>query len=280
MNRSSVGVTFGTKIIIYFCLAIGFIISVFPFYWLGLMSTLPSSAAYRFPPVLWPGSQFWTNFMHVLQNMPFFRSMLNSLYVAVISTILVMFFSSLAGYAFAKMEFKGRRYLFSFILVTMMVPGQLSLIPLFIIMTKIGWVGSLNALVVPTIANAFGIFWMKQYADKAVPMELISSAKLDGCSEFRVYWNIALPLLLPGLAALGIFTFMGSWNDYLWPLIVLNNESHFTIQVALGMLVGAHATDYGMLLNGTFLATAPLIIVFLIFNKLFISGLTSGAFKG
>ncbi|WP_297990650.1 carbohydrate ABC transporter permease [uncultured Anoxybacillus sp.] len=270
---------FVNKVTIHVLLIIGALLSVFPLYWMFVMATQPNHVINQLPPAVVPGDKLTENFQNVLANIDFFGAMWNSLIVASLTTIGVLFFCSLAGFAFAKLQFKGRDKLFTVILITMMIPPQLGLIPQYFIITKLGWLNDLKAIIVPGLMNAFGIFWMRQYIKDAIPDELIEAAKIDGCSIFRVYWNIVVPSILPAFATLGILTFMFVWNDFLWPLTVLRDESSYTIQIAIRALQDAYVKDYGMILSGTFWATLPLVVVFLIFNKLFISSLTQGSVK-
>ncbi|EMT44888.1 carbohydrate ABC transporter permease [Anoxybacillus flavithermus] len=270
---------FVNKVTIHVLLIIGALLSVFPLYWMFVMATQPNHVINQLPPAVVPGDKLIENFQNVLDNIDFFGAMWNSLIVASLTTIGVLFFCSLAGFAFAKLQFKGRDKLFTVILITMMIPPQLGLIPQYFIITKLGWLNDLKAIIVPGLMNAFGIFWMRQYIKDAIPDELIEAAKIDGCSIFRVYWNIVVPSILPAFATLGILTFMFVWNDFLWPLTVLRDESSYTIQIAIRALQDAYVKDYGMILSGTFWATLPLVVVFLIFNKLFISSLTQGSVK-
>ncbi|GAC90311.1 sugar ABC transporter permease [Anoxybacillus flavithermus NBRC 109594] len=270
---------FVNKVTIHVLLIIGALLSVFPLYWMFVMATQPNHVINKLPPAVVPGDKLVENFQNVLENIDFFGAMWNSFIVASLTTLGVLFFSSLAGFAFAKLQFKGREKLFAVILITMMIPPQLGLIPQYFIITKLGWLNDLKAIIVPGLVNAFGIFWMRQYIKDAIPDELIEAAKIDGCSIFRVYWNIVVPSILPAFATLGILTFMFVWNDFLWPLTVLRDESSYTIQIAIRALQDAYVKDYGMILSGTFWATLPLVVVFLMFNKLFISSLTQGSVK-
>lgn len=264
---------------IHLSLLIGIILSLFPFYWLVIMSTNKSSDIYRFPPKLIFGDQLMTNINSVLSNIDFFGSFVNTVFVSVASTVLVLFFCSLAGFSFAKYNFPGKKILFILLLATMMIPAQLSLVPSFIIMQKLGWVGTFKALIVPGMVNAFGIFWMRQYAQGAIPDDLLNAGRIDGCNHFRLFWNVAIPILRPALAFLGIFTFIGSWNDYLWPLIILNNPNKYTLQITLSQLNGIYTTDYAMVMAGTLMATLPLIFMFLLVSRQFISDIAAGAVK-
>jgi cellobiose transport system permease protein len=267
-------------IALHLSLIIGLLLSVFPFYWAVIMSTHSSTEIFSYPPKLLPGSHFLENVRHLFDNVDFFGSMFNSLLVACSVTVLVLFFDSLAAFVFAKFQFPGRRLLFALMMGIFMVPGQLQAIPQFVIMAKLGWIGSMTALIVPAAANAFGIFWMRQYMKSAIHDELIDASKLDGAGFLRQYWHVALPVVRPGLAFLGIFTFMGQWNDYAWPLIALTNPDNVTLQVALSQLNGVHGTtDYGMVMTGALLALIPLLIVFAIGAKQIIADLGKGAIR-
>ncbi|SDK02636.1 cellobiose transport system permease protein [Sediminibacillus albus] len=268
-----------SNIIVYGVLMIAAILSIFPFYWMFVMATNHNSAINSVPPAFIPGKELVTNFQNVLSNIDFFGAMWNSLIVSTLTTLGVLFLCSLAGFSFAKFQFKGKNVLFVFLLVTMMVPPQLGLIPQYYIITKLDWVNDLKAIIIPGMIDAFGIFWMRQYISSNVPDELMDAAKIDGCSNFRIYWNITVPVIIPAFATLAIIKFMYMWNDFLWPLVVLRDESSYTIQIALRNLIDNYVRDNGMILSGTFWATVPLIIIFLLFNRLFIQSLTQGAVK-
>ncbi|KPI14669.1 ABC-type transporter, integral membrane subunit [Actinobacteria bacterium OK074] len=258
----------------------GVLLSAFPFYWAVIMSTHTSSEIFSYPPKLLPGSHFMDNLHSLFDAIDFFGSMWNSVLVATTVTFLVLFFDSLAAFVFAKFEFPGRRLLFGLLMMIFMVPAQLQAIPQFVIMAKLGWIGSMTALIVPAAANAFGIFWMRQYMQSAIHDELLDASKIDGASFLRQYWHVALPVVRPGLAFLGIFTFMGQWNDYAWPLIALTNPNNVTLQVALSQLNGTHGTtDYGTVMIGALLALVPLLIVFAIGAKQIIADLGKGAIR-
>lgn len=268
------------RVLIHLALLIGVAVSLFPFYWMIVMATNTTGDIFTFPPKLTFGSQLLVNVRHVLDSINFFGSFGNTVLVAAVSTVLVLFFDSIAAFVFAKFEFPGKNPLFVILLATFMIPTQLSIVPQFVIMAHLGWVGSFKALVIPGMVNAYGIFFLRQYAQGAVSGDLLEAGRLDGCNFLRLYWNVALPVLRPVLAFLGIFTFIGVWNDYLWPLVVLNNPNRITLQVALGQLNSLYATDYSMVMAGTLMATIPLIIVFLFGARHFISDLAAGAIKG
>ncbi|MCX4766331.1 carbohydrate ABC transporter permease [Streptomyces sp. NBC_01275] len=258
----------------------GLLLSAFPFYWAVIMSTHTSSEIFSYPPKLLPGTHFLENLRSLLDTIDFFGSMGNSLLVAGTVTFLVLFFDSLAAFVFAKFDFPGKRLMFVLLMFIFMVPAQLAAIPQFVIMAKLGWIGSMTALIVPAAANAFGIFWMRQYMQGAIHDELLDASRIDGASFLRQYWHVALPVVRPGLAFLGIFTFMGQWNDYAWPLIALTNPDNVTLQVALSQLNGTHGTtDYGMVMTGALLALVPLLIVFALGARQIIGDLAKGAIK-
>ena len=265
--------------ILHVVLVLGALVSLFPFYWMLVMATNTTEVIFKYPPRLIPGSQLLVNIRAVLDSVDFWGSLGNTVIVAVTTTVLVLFFDSLAAFVFAKFDFPGKKMLFVILLATFMVPAQLSVVPQFVIMAHLGWVGSFKALIIPAMVNAFGIFWMRQYAEGAIPNELLEAGRVDGCKFMRLYFNIALPTLRPALAFLGIFTFIGVWNDYLWPLIVLTDKNKQTLQVALSQLNSVYGTDYSMVMAGTLLSTIPLIVIFLIGARQFIADLTAGAVK-
>ncbi|MGP4007270.1 carbohydrate ABC transporter permease [Streptomyces sp. 4N124] len=267
-------------LIAHIILVLAVLISVFPFLWTIVMATNTTKDIYKSPPKLTFGSHLLENIRNVLDTIDFFGSMLNTVVVACVTTILVLFVDSLAAFAFAKFDFPGRKVLFGTLLVFMMLPLQLAVLPQFLLMSEIGWVGMLKALALPALANAFGIFWLHQYIQNGVPDELLDAARIDGAGFFRQYWNIALPMIRPALSFLAIYAFVNAWNDYVWPLIVLTNPDHVTLQVELAQLNLGHSTDYSMVMAGVLMAAIPLVVVFTIFARGFIAGATEGAVQG
>lgn len=255
------------------------IISVFPFYWIVVMATNTSQDIYSYPPKLWFGGNLLTNIQHLFDKMDFFGSLLNTVIVAVCTTVLVLLFDSLAAFAFAKYEFPGKKLLFGMLLAMYILPTQLAIIPQYEIMVQLGWLGTLKALIVPACANAFGIFWMRQYTSSGVPDELLDAARIEGAGFFRQYWHVVLPCVRPALAFLGIYTFILSWNDYITPLVMLVDPSRLTLQVALAQLYAGHSTDYSMVMSGVLLAVIPLVLVFTFFARGFIADATKGALR-
>lgn len=268
------------RLVTHLCILVGVLLSLFPFYWLLVMSTNTTGDIFGFPPKLTFGPHFVENVRNVLTNVDLLGAFANTLVVAGLSAILVMLFDSLAAFAFAKYEFPGKNVLFVILLATFLVPGSLSLVPSFVLMSTIGWVGDLRALIIPGAANAFGIFLLRQFASASIPDELIESARIDGAGFFRTWWSVGVPMLRGGLAFLGIFTFIGAWNDYVWPLIVLVDPQRQTLQTALATLSSVYATDYGMIMAGAVISVVPLIGVFIIGSRHFIANIAAGALKG
>ncbi|MGD6856524.1 carbohydrate ABC transporter permease [Bacillus infantis] len=264
---------------IYLFLGIASLVSLFPFYWMFVMATSPSSAYNTIPPTLTPGNLLVDNFKKVLSNIDFFNAMWNSFIICVVVTLVVLAISSLAGFAFAKFKFPGKNVLFISILVTMIIPPQLGLIPQYFLISKAGLLDTLSGVMLLFFLNPLGIFLMRQYVNEAVPDELIEAAKLDGCSNFRIYRSIVLPIILPAFATLGIIVFTAVWGEFLWQFTVLRDPEMYTIQVALANLSNTHNIDFGMIMSGVFWATVPLLVIFLLFNKLFISSITEGSVK-
>ncbi|WP_054954636.1 carbohydrate ABC transporter permease [Paenibacillus dakarensis] len=268
------------KVLFYTVMIFGAVLSIFPFYWMFIVATNDKDAAFHIPPLLTPGSQFFDNFSRVLERTDFFRALFNSVVVSSAVTLSVVFLCTLAGYAFAKYEFPLKKMLFVMVIGTMLVPAQLGVLPQYVIMAKLHWIDSYKALIVPAMVNAFGIFWMRQYISTAVHSELIEAGRMDGGGHFRIFWNIAIPVVTPAMATLGILNFMNVWNDFFWPLVVLKNKENYTIQIALQQLfTNKDGLDFGMIMSATFTATLPLLIVFLLFSRWVIAGLTSGAIK-
>jgi cellobiose transport system permease protein len=252
--------------------------SAFPFYWSFLVASHDDATFTKDAPIL-PGGNFFQNASRVLDTIPFWKALGNSIIVSGTVTISVVVLSTLAGFAFAKLRFKGRGPLMVFVVATLAVPTQLGIIPLYMVMAEYGWSGTLGAVIIPNLVTAFGVFWMRQYIADAVPDELIEAARMDGCSMIRTFWHVCLPAVRPAAAMLGIFTFMMSWNDFLWPLIVLNADNP-TMQVALEKLQSGYYVDKTLVLAGTTMATVPILIVFLVLGRQIVAGIMQGAVKG
>jgi len=267
--------------LVYVVLVLAVALSIFPLYFMFVVATRSNDAIGGLPPVLTPGGRLADNVQRLLDNgdAHFLRGLANSVLVSASVTVAVVLFSTLAGFAFAKLRFGGRNALLLVIIATMAIPVQLGLIPLYILMAKLGWVGDLKAVIVPFLVSGFGVFMMRQYAASAVSDELIEAARVDGCSTLRIYWNVVLPAVRPAAAVLGLFTFMQTWNDFLWPYSVLNQDQP-TVQLSLATLSSGYYSDFAQIFAGTALATLPLLLVFVLFGRQIIGGIMEGAFKG
>lgn len=260
-------------------LLVGALISAAPFYWMVVASTRDDSELFASPPPFLPGGRFLHNLVELEHTIGFSRVMLNSAGLAVVYTVLSSLISAMCGYALAKYRFRGRRLLLGAVLATMMIPFQVLLVPLFQMMASLGWVDTYQAVILPFLANSFGIFLMRQ-AFLGFPDELIESACIDGAGDLRIFYRVVLPVVRPQFGALVIFTFMTQWNAFLWPLLMLNTEDKYTAPVALYTLIGQTRVDYAGLILGSFLATIPLMLIFFLFQRQFVSGLLGGAVKG
>ena len=252
--------------------------SAYPLWWSFVVGSGTNSTRGETLPLL-PGGNFLANAVTVLDAIPFWLALGNSFIVSGVITISVVTFSTLAGYAFAKLRFRGRDKLMIFVIATMAIPTQLGIIPLFIVMRQLGWTGELGAVIVPTLVTAFGVFFMRQYLVDVIPDELLEAARVDGANQIRTFLNVAVPAARPAMAILGLFTFMAAWTDYLWPLIVLN-PTNPTLQTALSQLQSGYYIDYSIVLTGAILATLPLLVLFVLAGKQLISGIMQGAVKG
>ncbi len=258
--------------------------SLFPLYWSFVVASHDNSALGAYPPVLTPGGNFRDNvdrlFNAGIVNVDFAKALINSAIVASVVTASVVFFSALAGFAFAKLSFRGSKLLFVVVIATLIVPVQLGVIPLYIEMNQFGWLNHLQAVIAPFLVTAFGVFLMRQYISGAVPNELIDASRVDGCHTLRVFWHVVLPAVRPIAAVLGLLTFMNTWNDFFWPLIVLTPHNP-TVQVAVSTLASsAYVPDYALILTGTFVSILPLLVVFLVLGKQIVGGIMKGAVKG
>ena len=264
----------------YLVLVITFILSVFPLYWMLVMASRSNDEIVQIPPALTPGGRLGTNFESLFDNadVMFAQALVNSFIVAGTITVLVVLFSALAGFAFAKLRFRGNSVLLALVVLTMMVPIQLGTVPLYMMMDWLGIQGTLATVILPYLASGFGVFMMRQYAAQSVPDELIEAARMDGASTIRIFWSVVLPALRPAAAILGLFTFMTYWNDFLWPYVALSPENP-TVQVALSRLSSGYYTDQSLVMAGTLMATLPLLAVVVLFGRQLISGIMDGAVK-
>ncbi len=267
----------------YVLLTVVFVVSVFPLYaaaMYGSSSTQEISRAVGTLPAWLPTLTLLDNFGAVLSasQFNFWMAFANSVLVAVAVSASTVFFSTLAGFSFAKLSFRGRKALYLTVIATLAIPAQVGTIPMFVMMNDLGWIDSLLALTVPGLVGAFGVFWMTQYLEEALPFELVEAARVDGASLFRTFWSIALPAARPAAATLALFTFVGSWNSFFWPAVVM--RSQLTMPLVIPQLRGAFTTDTGLVMSGVFLVAAPLLIVFVFAGKQLVAGVMAGAVKG
>jgi multiple sugar transport system permease protein len=261
-------------------LALGAFVMAFPFLWMILTSLKDSSQAFLIPPKWIPDPWAWENYPASLQALPFGIAYFNSLYISVIVVASTLLTASMAAYAFAKINFPGREAVFLLFLATMMVPQQVTIIPLFLIMKWLGWVDTHLAIIVPpALFSAFAVFLLRQFI-RGIPRELEEAAMIDGCNRFRTYWQIILPLLVPAMSALGIFLFLGSWNNFFVPLIFLNTPDLFTVPLMLNQFRGQYTVDWTLLMAGSTIAVLPVLIVYIVGQRKIIEGITLTGLTG
>jgi cellobiose transport system permease protein len=264
----------------YLVLILATIVCLFPLYWMFVVATNNSAAATRMPPTLTPGGNFFHLARLVFTTVPFVRSMLNSLIIAGSIGIGQAVLCALAAFAFAKLRFRGRNALFLIVVLTMTVPTQLAVIPQYMIISTLGWVDTLQAIIVPGLVSAFGIFWMRQHMAATISDELMHAARIDGATTWQIFWRIAFPIVRPVAFVLGLFGFVTAWNDFLWPFIVLKSPENYTVQIAIKALQNNLDVDLGLAMAGSFLATIPMLVLFVFVGRRMVSGILEGAFKG
>ena len=269
-----------SKIILHFLLVISAFIMIFPFIWTILSSLKDMSQIFVIPPKWIPDPFVWSNFPNSLQAMPFDLAYLNSFYITAIIVAFTLLTASMAAYAFAKINFKGANVLFILFLATMMIPKQVTMIPLYLVMDNLGWLDTHLTLIVPgALFNAFAVFLLRQFV-MGIPKELEEAAIMDGAGFVRIYWNIILPLIRPALAAIGIFTFMQSWNNFIDPLIYLNTPENFTVPLLLNSFKGLYTADWSLMMAGTVISVIPVLVVYIVAQRHIIEGISITGMKG
>jgi cellobiose transport system permease protein len=263
----------------YAVLVIVFIISVFPFYWTIVAASTSNTSINQVPPNLIPGPNLFRNFHEALTQINMARAILNSIIVSGGVALSTVFFATLAGFAFAKLKFRARNFLLYLVIATTMVPMQIGIVPLYILMAKLHLLDSLWSVSLPTLVTAFGVFFMRQYLERALPDDLIEAGRIDGASSWRIFWSVVLPLARPAMAVLGMLTFMAAWNDFFWPIIVLQTDNP-TVQVAIANLDNGYVPDMSVILAGTLLGTLPVLAVFILLGRQIVGGIMRGAIKG
>lgn len=266
---------------VYAMLAVVLIGSMFPFYWSFLIGSGDASSIYSQNLSWWPGGNFLSNANEAISNpaVNFWKALSNSLIVSTVTAASTVFLSTLAGFAFAKLRFKGSGPLLVAVIATMAVPIQLGVVPLYIAMSRFGWTGSIGAVIIPALVSAFGVFWMTQYLTQSLPTELIEAARVDGCTMIRTFWHLGLTAARPAAAMLALFTFVTTWNNFFWPFIVLDQQNP-TLPVALSLLQANYFVDYSLVLAGVLVATIPLLLLFIFTGRQLVSGIMAGAVKG
>ncbi|MEV4458091.1 carbohydrate ABC transporter permease [Microbispora sp. NPDC049633] len=264
----------------YALLALAAIACLFPLYWMFIVATTDTATATTLPPEIVPGGNFFHLAGLVFSTVPFVRSIINSLVVAGTIGVGQAVLCALAGFAFAKLRFRGRNALFLIVVLTMTVPTQLAIVPQYMIISSLGWVDTLQALIVPGLANAFGIFWMRQHISSTISDEILQAARIDGASTWQIFWRVAFPLVRPAAFVLGLLGFVTAWNDFLWPFVVLKSPEMYTVQIAIKALQNSFNIDLGLAMSGSFLATLPLLVLFVFVGRRMVAGIMDGAFKG
>ncbi|RLC38191.1 MAG: carbohydrate ABC transporter permease [Candidatus Nealsonbacteria bacterium] len=267
------------KILFYSIISIIAVIIIIPFFWM-ISTSLKERGALMAIPIQWiPDKVSFEAYQKLFKIFPFGRAILNSMYVAIMTTFITISSAAMAAYVFAKIEFKGREKIFVLYLATLMIPSQVTMIPNFLVLKYMGLLNTFTGLMLPSLINAFATFILRQNM-KVIPNDYIEAAVIDGASHFTIFYKVILPLSKPIIAALGIITFMGTWNSYLWPLIILTSRNKMTLPVGLSLLSGQHGAEYNLLMAGSLISIIPILIVFLFTQKYFEKGLSLGGIKG
>ncbi len=267
------------KLFLYVILISTVAITLSPIVWMLSVSLMPAGASSTYPPPFLPDDVTLEHYGSLFTRLNLARYLLNSTVIAVGVTLLSLFINSMAGYAFAKYRFRGRDKLFRLLLAGLVIPAQVTMLPLFLMLNKMGFINTYIGVMIPGMASVFGIFLMRQYM-LSIPDSLIDAARIDGAGDFMVYWRLVIPLCKPIFVTLAIFTFMGTWNDFLWPLIVMTDDSMYTLPVALANLMGEHAQDTELMMAGSVLTILPVMLVFMVLQKYYIQGIMMGSVKG
>jgi multiple sugar transport system permease protein len=269
----------GTAIVVNALLVVGALATATPLLWMLSASFMPTGQANELPPRLLPSAPTLEHYMVLFTRLDLARYLGNSLMIAIGSTLICVVLCAMAGYAFARLEFKGRDRVFQTLVAGMLIPAQVGMLPLFLMLKGMGLVNTVAGVMIPMMAPIFGIFMVRQFA-LGIPRDLMDAARMDGASEWRIFWRIVVPLLRPIMATLAIFIFLSSWNDFLWPLIVLSDDARYTLPVALANLSGEHVQDTELMMAGAVLTVTPVLLVFLALQRHYVRGLLLGGVKG
>jgi len=267
------------KTILYLTLFLGAVLALAPILWMISASLMPTGEASTYPPRVLPSRVTFEHYEALFTRLNLGRYLFNSALVASVVTLFSLAINSMAGYAFAKLRFRGRDRLFQLLSAGLVLPVQVAMLPLFLLMKQLGLINSYWGIIIPGLASIFGIFLIRQYA-QSIPDDMLDAARIDGASELRIYRSVVLPGIVPILATLAIWTFLATWNDFMWPLIVLSDESHYTLPVALANLVGEHVQDTELMMASSVLTTLPVLLVFLFLQRYYIQGVMAGSVKG
>lgn len=268
----------GSDILLHAGMSFGLLITVLPFVWMVAASLMRSGEASQFPPHFWPEQPTLQQYVQLFERLRMGRYFLNSVILSASVTLVSLLVNAMAAFAFAKFSFRGKKPLFTFLLSTLFIPGQVTMLPVFLILKNMGLLNSYFGIILPGMASIFGIFLIRQYLLQ-LPDSLIEAARIDGASDFRIFLLIILPLAKPILVPLALFTFMGTWNDFLWPLIVLNRQDKYTLPVALANLMSEHAPDPELMMAGAVITLLPIVVLFLLLQKYYIQGIFMGGIK-
>lgn len=268
-----------STVLIYALLIVSGVLALLPLVWMVAASFMQPGEATAFPPSIVPADPTLEHYYTLFTRLNLGRYFLNSTIVAGLATLLSLFINSMAGYAFAKLRFRGRDRVFRFLTFGLVIPVQVAMLPLFLLMRELGLVNTYWGVIIPSMASIFGIFLIRQYAI-SIPDDLIDAARIDGAGEFRIYWSVVLPVIRPILATLAIWTFLSTWNDFMWPLIVLSDDRMFTLPVALANLSGERVQDTELMMAGSVLTVLPVLLVFLFLQRYYVEGITAGSVKG
>ena len=268
----------GRNLVIWVLLMVGAGVMVFPLYWMFATAIRPRKELFSGEFNLFPSELVWSNCSEAWGKLPFTQFYINSIVIAVIAVVITVFINLLAGYTFAKYEFPGRNILFLLLISTLMIPIQVIMVPEFLIVSQLGWVNTYAGVIAPRAAEAFGIFMVRQFM-VSIPDELLEAARLDGAGEFKIFWSVVLPLSWPVVAVLTIFTFMWRWNDFAWPLVVLQERSVYTVPLGLNLMKGQFFTDWTGIMSMSLVSIVPMLVVFIFFQRYFIQGIASTGMK-
>lgn len=269
--------TFQRTLLMIVLVAIAFT-TLLPLIWMVMASFMPSGDASSVPPPFFPRKVTLDQYIGLFTRLHLGRSLFNSALLSIVVTFISLVVNSMAGYAFAKYRFRGRAPLFKLLIASMVIPAQVTMLPLFLLLNKLGLINTYFGVIIPGMASIFGIFLIRQFA-LSIPDSLLEAARMDGAGDFRVYWSVILPLCKPILVTLAIFTFMGTWNDFLWPLIVMTDDSMYTLPVALANLAGEHVQDTELMMAGSVMTVLPVLVVFAAVQKYYLAGIMAGSVK-